>query len=47
MELLTFYGSLLSQLFNFQLPFWGITFGAMVVGIFGAPILVHCLKKLF
>lgn len=47
MELLQFYSSLFEQLFNFQLPYWGITFGAMVVGVFGMPIIVHSFKKFF
>lgn len=38
--------SMLGQLFNFTLP-WGITFGAVLVGLFGAPYLVKAFKKFF
>lgn len=38
--------SMLGQLFNFVLPF-GFTFGALIVGIFGAPLLVKAFKKFF
>lgn len=38
--------SLLGQLFNFVLP-WGITFGAVIVGVFGVPLLVKAYKKFF
>lgn len=36
----------ISDLFSFTLPI-GITFGAVVVGIFGAPLLVKAFKKFF
>lgn len=45
-ELLSWFGDFLGQLFNFALPF-GITFGAIVVGFVGMPLLVGVLKKLF
>lgn len=38
--------SMLGQLFNFTLP-WGITFGAVLVGLFGAPLLVKAFRKFF
>lgn len=41
-----FIQSLFSQIFNFSLP-WGITFGAVIVGVFGAPLLVKAYKKFF
>lgn len=37
---------LVSQLFNFQLP-WGISFGAVVVGVFGLPFLAMAFRKFF
>lgn len=42
----SFISSLFSQIFNFQLP-WGIAFGAVVVGVFGAPLLVKAYRKFF
>lgn len=42
----TFISSFFNQLFNFQLP-WGIAFGAVIVGVFGAPLLVKAYKKFF
>lgn len=41
-----FIGNLVGQLFAFDLP-WGITFGAVIVGIFGAPLIVKAYKKFF
>lgn len=43
---LTFLSDFFSQLFNFSLP-WGIAFGAVVVGVFGAPLLVKAYRKFF
>lgn len=37
---------MIQQLFNFTLP-WGIAFGAVIVGVFGAPLLVKAIKKFF
>ena len=37
---------MISQIFNFSLP-WGITFGAVIVGVFGAPLLVKAFRKFF
>lgn len=34
------------KLFDFVLPF-GITFGSLVIAIFGLPILVRAFRKLF
>ena len=46
-EVLSFIGSsLISPLFNFSLP-WGVTFGAIVVALFGLPLLVRAIKKFF
>lgn len=42
----TFFSDFFSRLFNFPLP-WGIAFGAVVVGVFGAPLLVKAYKKFF
>lgn len=40
--------NLITPLFGFQLSFaGGITFGSLVVAIFGLPFLVHAFKKLF
>lgn len=38
--------SMLGQLFSFALP-WGITFGAVVVGVFGLPLMIKAFKKIF
>lgn len=38
--------NLIIPLFNFVLP-WGITFGAIVVAIFGLPLLVKAVRKFF
>lgn len=38
--------TLLGELYNFVLP-WGITFGSVIVGIFGLPLLVKAFKKFF
>lgn len=38
--------SMLGQLFNVVLP-WGITFGAVLVGVFGLPLLIAAYKKFF
>lgn len=35
-----------TPIFNFVTP-WGFTFGALIVGIFGAPLLVKAYKKFF
>lgn len=35
-----------SNIFNFITP-WGIAFGAVVVGVFGLPLLVKAIKKFF
>lgn len=35
-----------SDIFNFITP-WGIAFGAVVVGVFGLPLLVKAIKKFF
>lgn len=43
---LNFIGSMLAQLFAVTLP-WGITFGAVIVGVFGLPLLVKAWKKFF
>lgn len=45
-EYWSFIASLFSQIFSFQLP-WGIAFGSVVVGVFGAPLLVKAYKKFF
>lgn len=37
---------LISPLFNFALP-WGVTFGAIVVAVFGLPLVVRAFKKFF
>lgn len=42
----SFISNLLGSLFNFVLPI-GITFGALIVGVFGAPLLVKAFKKFF
>lgn len=40
--------NLITPLFGFQLGFaGGVTFGAIVVALFGLPILVKAFKKLF
>lgn len=40
--------NLLSPIFNFQLSFaGGVSFGAIVVAVFGLPLVVACFKKLF
>lgn len=39
-------GSMLGSLFTVNLP-WGIGFGAVIVGVFGAPLLVKAYKKFF
>lgn len=36
----------MSELFDFVTP-WGIAFGAVVVGVFGLPLVVRAIKKLF
>lgn len=46
-EYLTFYGSLISQIFNFHTPWFGLAFGSIIVGVFGAPLLVKAIKKFF
>lgn len=43
---ISFIGDLVGQIFNFTLP-WGIAFGSVVVGIFGAPLIVKAYKKFF
>lgn len=45
-DYLTWLGWFFGQIFNFQTP-WGIAFGAVVVGVFGAPLLVKAYKKFF
>lgn len=42
----SFIQSLFSQIFNFVTP-WGIAFGAVVVGIFGLPLIVKAWRKFF
>lgn len=37
---------LITPLFNFALP-WGVTFGAIVVAVFGLPLVVRAFKKFF
>lgn len=37
---------MVSQLFSFRMP-WGLSFGAVIVGVFGAPLLVLAIKKFF
>lgn len=40
--------NLITPLFNFVLPFWGgVTFGSIVVAIFGLPLIVLAYKKFF
>lgn len=44
---LSFVGSnIITPIFNFITP-WGITFGAVVIGVFGAPLLIKAYKKFF
>lgn len=45
-DCLSVISSMLHQLFSFHLP-WGISFGAVIVGVFGAPLLVKAFKQLF
>lgn len=45
-SVMTILSDLLGNLFNVNLP-WGITFGAVIVGVFGAPLLVKAYKKFF
>lgn len=42
----SFITSLFGDIFNFVTP-WGIAFGAVIVGVFGAPLLVKAYKKFF
>lgn len=42
----TFLESFFAQIFAMRTP-WGIAFGAVVVGIFGAPLIVRAYKKFF
>lgn len=42
----SFLASFFTQIFNFETP-WGIAFGAVVVGVFGAPLLVRAYRKFF
>lgn len=39
--------NLISPLFDFNLSFWGVTFGSIVIAIFGLPLLVKAYKKFF
>ena len=40
--------TIITPFFNFSLPFWGgVTFGAVVVAIFGLPLIVKLYRKLF
>ena len=43
---LSFLLDMLGDLFSFTLP-WGITFGAVVVGVFGLPYVVKAFRHLF
>lgn len=45
-DCLSVISNLIHQLFTFQLP-WGIGFGAVIVGVFGMPLLVKAFKQLF
>lgn len=38
--------NIINPLFNFVTP-WGIAFGAIVVAVFGLPLLVKAYKKFF
>lgn len=38
---------ILTPLFNFDLSFWGVTFGSIVVAVFGLPLLVKAYRKFF
>lgn len=38
--------NVISPIFSFSLP-WGISFGAVIVGVFGAPFIVKAYKKFF
>lgn len=37
---------MISELASFTLP-WGLTFGAVVVGVLGLPYLVRAIKSIF
>lgn len=41
-----FVSHFVSQIFNFVTP-WGVAFGAVVVGVFGLPLVVRAIKKFF
>lgn len=43
-EMWTWIAGFFSQIFNFTLP-WGVSFGSLVVAVFGIPLLVLALKK--
>ena len=45
-DYLLFFKDMFAKIFNFNLP-WGIAFGSVVVGIFGAPLIVKAYKKFF
>lgn len=45
-SVLSVLSNMLGSLFNVTLP-WGIGFGAVIVGVFGAPLLVKAYKKFF
>lgn len=39
--------NVLSQLFDFGLPGIALTFGGLIVGVFGVPLLIKSIKKFF
>ena len=45
-EVLTFITDMLVDIYRIALP-WGISFGAVVVGVATMPLLVQIIKKIF
>lgn len=45
-DILAVISNTVGQLFDFTLPI-GLTFGAVVVGVFGMPLVVKAIKKFF
>ena len=45
-EILTFITNMLADIYSIALP-WGLSFGAVVVGVATMPLLVQIIKKIF